>query len=36
MSMHHIKGRGKNGYEYFSDNMQPIYQFRHSLEQDIR
>jgi len=36
MAMYHIKGRGKNGYEYFSDNMQQIYQFRHSLEQDIR
>ena len=36
MAMYHIKGRGKNGYEFFSDNMQQIYQFRHSLEQDIR
>jgi diguanylate cyclase (GGDEF)-like protein/PAS domain S-box-containing protein len=36
MAMYHIKGRGKNGYEYFSDNMQGIYQHRHSIEQDIR
>jgi diguanylate cyclase (GGDEF)-like protein/PAS domain S-box-containing protein len=36
MAMYHIKGRGKNGYEYFSDNMQSIYQHRHSIEQDIR
>ncbi len=36
MAMYHIKGRGKNGYEYFSDNMQSIYQQRHSIEQDIR
>lgn len=36
MAMYHIKGRGKNGYEYFSDHMQSIYQHRHSIEQDIR
>ena len=36
MAMYHIKGRGKNGYEYFSDHMQSIYQQRHSIEQDIR
>jgi len=36
MAMYHIKGRGKNGYEYFSDNMQSIYQHRHTIEQDIR
>lgn len=35
MAMYHIKGRGKNGFEFFSDNMQSIYQFRHSVEQDI-
>lgn len=35
MAMYHIKGRGKNGFEYFSDNMQNIYQHRHSIEQDI-
>lgn len=35
MAMYHIKGRGKNGFEYFSDNMQSIYQHRHSIEQDI-
>lgn len=36
MAMYHIKGRGKNGYEFFSDHMQSIYQHRHSIEQDIR
>ena len=36
MAMYHIKGRGKNGYEYFSDHMQSIYQYRHTIEQDIR
>lgn len=36
MAMYHIKGRGKNGYEYFSDHMQSIYEQRHSIEQDIR
>lgn len=36
MAMYHIKGRGKNGYEYFSRNMQSIYHHRHSIEQDIR
>jgi len=35
MAMYHIKARGKNGYEYFSENMQSIYQHRHNLEQDI-
>lgn len=36
MAMYHIKGRGKNGYEYFSDNMKSIYEHRHNIEQDIR
>jgi len=36
MAMYHIKGRGKNGYEYFSDHMQSIYEHRHTIEQDIR
>ncbi|MCP4076842.1 MAG: EAL domain-containing protein [Gammaproteobacteria bacterium] len=36
MAMYHIKGRGKNGFEYFSDHMQSIYQYRHTIEQDIR
>ena len=35
MAMYHIKGRGKNSYEYFSDNMQSIYEHRHSIKQDI-
>lgn len=36
MAMYHIKGRGKNGYEYFSDHMKGIYEQRHTIEQDIR
>lgn len=36
MAMYHIKTRGKNGFEFFSDNMQSIYQHRHDLEQDIK
>ena len=36
MAMYHIKGRGKNGYEYFSDHMKSIYEHRHTIEQDIR
>jgi diguanylate cyclase (GGDEF)-like protein/PAS domain S-box-containing protein len=36
MAMYHIKGRGKNGFEYFSDHMQGIYEQRHTIEQDIR
>ncbi len=36
MAMYHIKGRGKNGFEFFSDHMQGIYHHRHSIEQDIR
>jgi diguanylate cyclase (GGDEF)-like protein/PAS domain S-box-containing protein len=35
MAMYHVKGRGKNNYEYFSDNMQSIYEHRHSIKQDI-
>ncbi len=35
MAMYHVKGRGKNSYEYFSDNMQSIYEHRHSIKQDI-
>ncbi len=35
MAMYHIKGRGKNGFEFFSDNMRSIYQHRHSIKQDI-
>ncbi len=36
MAMYHIKGRGKNGFEYFSDHMKGIYEQRHTIEQDIR
>ncbi len=36
MAMYHIKGRGKNGFEYFSEHMKGIYEQRHTIEQDIR
>lgn len=36
MAMYHIKGRGKNGYEFFSDNMKALYRQHLSLEQGIR
>jgi diguanylate cyclase (GGDEF)-like protein/PAS domain S-box-containing protein len=36
MAMYHIKGRGKNGFEYFSNYMKGIYEHRHTIEQDIR
>ncbi len=36
MAMYHIKGHGKNGYGFFSDNIQSLYQRHISLEQDIR
>jgi len=36
MAMYHVKERGKNGFEFFSDQMQGIYQQRHNIEQDIR
>jgi len=36
MAMYHVKERGKNGFEFFSDHMQGIYQHRHNIEQDIR
>jgi len=36
MAMYHIKGRGKNGYEFFSDNIQSLYQQHISLEHEIR
>lgn len=36
MAMYHIKGRGKNGYEFFSDNMKALYHQHLSLEQGIR
>ncbi len=36
MAMYHIKGHGKNGYEFFSDNIKSLYQQHISLEQEIR
>lgn len=36
MAMYHIKGHGKNGYEFFADHMRDIYQHRLTIEQGIR
>jgi len=36
MAMYHIKGRGKNGYEFFSDHMKTHYHRQLSLENGIR
>ena len=36
MAMYHIKGRGKNGYEFFSDRMRSHYHRQLSLENGIR
>jgi diguanylate cyclase (GGDEF)-like protein/PAS domain S-box-containing protein len=36
MAMYHIKGNGKNGYEFFSDNIKSLYHQHISLEQEIR
>ena len=36
MAMYHIKGRGKNGYEFFSDHMKAHYHRQLSLENGIR
>ena len=36
MAMYHIKGRGKNGYEFFSDNMLGRVSRHNSLERGLR
>ncbi len=36
MAMYHIKGRGKNGYEFFADNMKALFHRQLSLENGIR
>ncbi|MCB1856758.1 MAG: EAL domain-containing protein [Gammaproteobacteria bacterium] len=36
MAMYHIKAHGKNGYEFFSDNMKATFQRQLSLENGIR
>ena len=36
MAMYHIKGRGKNGYEFFSDNMLSRVARHSSLERGLR
>ncbi|MCP3868044.1 MAG: EAL domain-containing protein [Gammaproteobacteria bacterium] len=36
MAMYHIKSHGKNGYEFFSDNIKGLYQQQLSMENGIR
>jgi diguanylate cyclase (GGDEF)-like protein/PAS domain S-box-containing protein len=36
MAMYHIKGRGKNGFEFFSDNMKGIFRQQATIESGIR
>ena len=36
IAMYHIKGRGKNGYQFFSDEMNQRFSTRLSLERELR
>ena len=36
MAMYHTKSHGKNGYEFFSDNMKGLFQQQLSMENSIR
>ncbi len=36
IAMYHIKGRGKNGYQFFSDEMNQQFSTRLSLERELR
>lgn len=36
IAMYHIKGRGKNGYQFFSDEMNHQFSTRLSLERELR
>ena len=36
IAMYHVKGNGKNGYQFYSNNMNEIYSRHMSLENDIR
>jgi EAL domain-containing protein (putative c-di-GMP-specific phosphodiesterase class I) len=36
IAMYHIKGNGKNGYQFYADNMNEVYSRHMSLENDIR
>jgi diguanylate cyclase (GGDEF)-like protein/PAS domain S-box-containing protein len=36
MAMYNIKGKGKNGHEFFSDNMKQLFQKHLSIENGIR
>ncbi len=36
IAMYHVKGRGKNGYQFFSDEMNHKFSTRLSLERELR
>jgi len=36
IAMYHVKGNGKNGYQFYADNMNEVYSHHMSLENDIR
>jgi predicted signal transduction protein with EAL and GGDEF domain len=36
IAMYHVKGRGKNGYQFFSDEMNNKFSTRLSLERELR
>jgi len=36
IAMYHVKGRGKNGYQFFSDEMNQKFSTRLSLERELR
>jgi diguanylate cyclase (GGDEF)-like protein/PAS domain S-box-containing protein len=36
IAMYHVKGNGKNGYQFYADNMNEVYSQHMSLENDIR
>jgi len=36
IAMYHVKGRGKNGYQFFSDDMNHKFSTRLSLERELR
>jgi diguanylate cyclase (GGDEF)-like protein len=36
IAMYHVKGRGKNGYQFFTDEMNHKFSTRLSLERELR
>ena len=36
IAMYYVKGNGKNGYQFYADNMNEVYSHHMSLENDIR